>query len=60
MDDTARGIIRDIAPDKDLLATETDDETVISVGPFEEYEKALFLAKSLPKAKVVGQKTDAE
>lgn len=60
MDDTARGIIKEIAPDKDLLATETDDQTVISVGPFEEYEKALFLAKSLPKAKVVGQKTETE
>lgn len=58
MDDTARGIIKEIAPDKDLLATETDDRTVISVGPFEEYEKALFLAKSLPDAKVVGQKTE--
>jgi len=60
MDDTARSIIREVAPDKDLLATETDGQTVISVGPFEEYEKALFLARSLPKAKVTGQKTGGE
>ena len=60
MDDTARDIIREIAPDKDLLATETDDDTVISVGPFEDYQKALFLAKSLPKAKVIGQRAGAE
>lgn len=56
MDDTTRDIIKEIAPDKDLMSLEIDGETVISVGPFEEYEKAKFLAKSLPKAKVTGIK----
>ncbi len=58
MDDTARDIIKDIAPDKELLSIEEQEQTSVSVGPFEEYEKALFLAKSLPRAKVVGVKID--
>lgn len=58
MDDTARNIIKEIAPDKELLSIEEQEQTLVSVGPFEEYEKALFLAKSLPRAKVTGVKID--